>query len=293
MMRRAMLLSFFLASVCLGQTAVMRIIPSETVILREPSAISTAPDGSLIISDTGHNRVLSVGKQGKLLFEVGSMGSGPGEFMWPKDIAAESGIVLWVADFGNRRVSKLSRQFEMKGSLIVMDQAKGSAEQIEKIAVSPQGDVYLYAEDSGQLLRYDPLFVLQGSLGATLGESFIPRIRQLVYVAGKGIVWHSRGDKYLSFSDPLLIQAGRLPTLLDNLDKYVFAASGAKLYAGAVEGIFLISMEGEPAQELLSQQELKEAGIRSVDDIAVTNDGTIYILNSRSGSVYSAILQNR
>lgn len=287
------LLMVILNTVSLCQTVFTRIVPSETAALRDPSAISVAPDGSLVISDTGHHRVLSVDKEGKLLFEVGSMGSGLGEFLWPKDIAAESGIAFWVADYGNRRICKLSRQFEFKGSFVVADNANDTAEQIEKIAVSPQGDVYLYAEDSGQLLRFDPLFVKQGSLGSTLGEDFIPRIRQLVFVSGKGVVWHSRGDKYFTVSDPLLTRTETLPVRLERPDEYVVAASGSELFAASVNGVFRLSMEGDPVQEVVNAEEIKAAGMRSIDDMAVASDGMIYLLESRSGSVYSATLRQQ
>jgi hypothetical protein len=45
-----------------GQTRIDLIVPSTDVQLRDPSAISTASDGTLLIADTGHNRILAVNK---------------------------------------------------------------------------------------------------------------------------------------------------------------------------------------------------------------------------------------
>ena len=277
----------------LGQARIEQIVPSTAVQLRDPSALSAAADGTLIVADTGHNRVLALSKAGELLQEVGSLGSGEGDFRWPRDVASESALEIWIADFGNRRVCKLSRQFDVQGSFTVLAENSSTPEQVGKIAASQQGDVFLYAEDSGQLLCYDPLFVLRASLGSNLGHEYIPRIRQLVFVAGKGIVWHSRGDEFLSMSDPLLTSLQSIPVGLDTLDEFVFCANKSKLIAAGTRGVFELSFDGEPPEVLVSGQALRDLGIMQIDDAAAASDSLLYLLESKSGSIFRVTPENQ
>jgi hypothetical protein len=285
------ILACFMPFSVFGQIRIDRIVPSADIQLRDPSAISVASDGTLLIIDTGHNRILAADSSGALLSEVGSLGSGQGEFRWPKDIASESALAIWVADFGNRRICKLSRQFNVLGSFSVSAADNSTSEQFEKIAATQQGDVYLYAEDSGRLLRYDPLFVLQATLGSTVGSAFIPRIRQLICIPDRGVIWHCRGDKSLSTSDPLLTSRESISIGLDSLDDYVFCASALNLLAAGSRGIFQAFLDGEPPRMLIDEEALKNVGVKQIDDIAAASKNSFYFLESKSGSIYRVMLE--
>jgi hypothetical protein len=224
---------------------------------------------------------------------VGSLGSGQGEFRWPKDIASESALAIWVADFGNRRICKLSRQFDVLGSFTVSADNNSTPEQIERIAATQHGDVYLYAEDSGRLLRYDPLFVLQASLGSNIGSDFIPRVRQLVFIPDKGVIWHCRGDKSLSMSDPLLSSRESISIGLDAPDDYVICASNSSLLAAGSGGVFRSLLDGESPQLLINGEALTVAGVRQIDDIVAASDTLLFFLESKSGSVYRVMLETQ
>lgn len=67
-----------------------------------PFGITTAPDGSVFVSDPGGQRIQKFGPDGEFLTEWGSFGTGEGEFYKPKGLACD-GETLYVVDFGNHR----------------------------------------------------------------------------------------------------------------------------------------------------------------------------------------------
>jgi peptidylamidoglycolate lyase len=70
-----------------------------------PTAIAVAPDGSFYVADGyGNNRVLKFSGDGRLLFQWGTKGTGPGEFDLPHGIARDAHGRVYVADRGNSRV---------------------------------------------------------------------------------------------------------------------------------------------------------------------------------------------
>lgn len=85
-----------------------------------PTAVAIAPDGSFYVTDGyGNNRVLKFSADGRLLFQWGTKGTGPGEFDLPHGIALDAGGRVYVADRGNARVQVFDAQgrylYEWKG----------------------------------------------------------------------------------------------------------------------------------------------------------------------------------
>jgi hypothetical protein len=274
------------ASIAIAEPMITRILPSDSVELRNPEDISIGADGTLYIADTGHNRILSVNEQGALLSEIGSSGSGNGEFQWPKRVAAESGLNIWVADYGNRRIVKLSWQLEFQGSFTVQIDVDARPEQVSEIAASPLGDVFLYAEDSGQILRYDPLFVLQSQLGSLTGSEFIPRIRTLEFLKDSGVVFHSRGSKVLNKSDVMLTGVSKFGIPFEMTDQTVLCASGECLLAMDMSGIFRLCENSSEAEILVTAHDLTAAGLKRINAAAQHSGDALYLLESNTGSVY-------
>jgi DNA-binding beta-propeller fold protein YncE len=77
--------------------------------LRRPEGIAVDRDGNVWVADYGHDRVVKLSPDGRLLMSWGSRGSGPGEFVGPKGVAIDpSSGRLYVADTGNARVQRLA-----------------------------------------------------------------------------------------------------------------------------------------------------------------------------------------
>jgi len=93
--------------------------------LTQPTSIVMAPNGDVFISE-GHNqnpqarphtvaRISKFTKDGKFVKSFGKLGSGPGEFLGPHDLAMDAQGRLFVADRGNMRIQILDQDGQYLG----------------------------------------------------------------------------------------------------------------------------------------------------------------------------------
>jgi DNA-binding beta-propeller fold protein YncE len=69
-----------------------------------PSGLEVAPDGDLVVANTGDNSVIRYTAGGQELWRVGTHGSGTGQFLNPRDVAVDSQGRVYVADTRNSRI---------------------------------------------------------------------------------------------------------------------------------------------------------------------------------------------
>ena len=81
-----------------------------------PSGLETAPDGTVVIADTGNNRVAKYNQNGTLVWETGTHGAGTNQFDNPRDIGIDGAGNIYVADTRNSRIVKLSSAGAWLGS---------------------------------------------------------------------------------------------------------------------------------------------------------------------------------
>ncbi len=81
-----------------------------------PSGLETAPDGTIVIADTGNNSVARYAANGTELWRVGTFGAGTNQFDNPRDIGIDADNNVYVADTRNSRVVKLSPSGAWLGS---------------------------------------------------------------------------------------------------------------------------------------------------------------------------------
>jgi DNA-binding beta-propeller fold protein YncE len=67
----------------------------------KPVGLTVGPDGNLYVPDTHYHRVLVYSPDGKLLKEWGEKGTGPGQFIYPTDIAFDSAGNIFVSEYGD------------------------------------------------------------------------------------------------------------------------------------------------------------------------------------------------
>ncbi len=77
--------------------------------ISNPGDIRVAPDGNIIVADTGNSRILVLDRMGKFLFSFGSHGKEPGFFRYPEGLAIDSLGRIYVADTGNYRIQIFSK----------------------------------------------------------------------------------------------------------------------------------------------------------------------------------------
>jgi DNA-binding beta-propeller fold protein YncE len=73
-----------------------------------PSGMEVGPSGEVVVADTGGNNIQKYAPDGTLQWQVGTHGSGTGEFLNPRDIAIDAAGDIYVADARNSRIVKLS-----------------------------------------------------------------------------------------------------------------------------------------------------------------------------------------
>jgi DNA-binding beta-propeller fold protein YncE len=69
-----------------------------------PSGLEVAPNGDLVVANTGDNSVIRYTAGGTELWRVGTHGSGTNQFLNPRDVAVDSQGRVYVADTRNSRI---------------------------------------------------------------------------------------------------------------------------------------------------------------------------------------------
>ncbi len=73
-----------------------------------PRGIIVEADGSIVVADTGHHRLLRFSPEGVLMAEIGSSGVGPAQFQEPVAVLPGANGDLWVTDAWNGRIQRIS-----------------------------------------------------------------------------------------------------------------------------------------------------------------------------------------
>lgn len=142
----------------------------------KPVGASVGPDGNLYVPDTHYHRVMVYSPQGRLLRSWGKEGTGPGEFIYPTDLAFSRGRVF-VAEYGdNDRI----QVFDPTGKLLYAfgKFGNGPGEFSRPQSMVIDGDD-LYVTDACNhricLFKTDGTFVRNmGSCGSGLGQFRFP-----------------------------------------------------------------------------------------------------------------------
>lgn len=202
-------------SSCAGtETTVIsaEVIASDTTIsvrsignpFQGASRMSLSPDGLVHVADASAGIIRRVRLDGSPGSTLGGSGSAPGDFFEPGDVAASSGIFVWIADTGNGRIQR----FSARGALIEIlpvpmasdalnDTPRpifrpensgriGSSGRPTSIAVSENDDLHILESVSGAVLwtdRQRSEWQIVG--GATAGAGRLQRPIDLSYFDGR------------------------------------------------------------------------------------------------------------
>ncbi len=66
----------------------------------KPTGISVAPDGRVFVADTHYHRIMVYDSDGRECFRFGSYGEGPGQFIYPTDVAFGPHGRIYVSEYG-------------------------------------------------------------------------------------------------------------------------------------------------------------------------------------------------
>ena len=107
-----------------------------------PTDVAWDAAGNIFISDGYTNsRVVKYDKNGRYIKEIGTKGTGPGQFNTPHSIQTDANGNVYVADRGNRRIQVLSNDLTVKG---VYDNVGAPW----AVCITPGPHQYLYSSNS-------------------------------------------------------------------------------------------------------------------------------------------------
>jgi DNA-binding beta-propeller fold protein YncE len=111
----------------------------------------------VIVTDTGHKRLVVFDAEGRGFLEAGAGGSGPGDFDEPVGIAVDprDGSVT-VADAWNGRIQRLGPGLDFQGSWPVPGWGGKDPADKPYVAVDDRGTVYASVPAKSRVLVFDP-----------------------------------------------------------------------------------------------------------------------------------------
>jgi len=174
---------------------------SEDVVVGSISDLVVRGDGKFIISDPMSNAVFVFGRDGKFLSKIGSVGSGPGEFISPNKIALDEKGNLYVEDRGNRRINvydsegrfKFSFKLE-KGPLFSLKVNSGRIYAYCSAGIGKDERIIYIYDDRGRLINkfgllpkfmWDFPFVISGGGMVIDSSGLIYQVHPVEYVVNK------------------------------------------------------------------------------------------------------------
>ncbi len=145
--------------------------------LGKPVGISVGPDGNVYVPDTHYQRVMVYSPEGTLLRQWGSEGTGPGQFIFPTDIAFDSKGNIFVSEYGdNDRIQVFSPDAKLLYQIGKFGTGPGEFMRPQSMVID--GDV-LYVTDACnhriQVFKTDGTFVrIMGGVGSGPGQFRYP-----------------------------------------------------------------------------------------------------------------------
>ena len=96
-----------------------------------PRDIMIAEDGTLLVTDTGHNRLINYTRDGQPIADYGLQGTDVGKFQEPVSVARDIQGRIYIADAWNGRIQRFDRGFTRRaghrGSALAQPRRAGQA----------------------------------------------------------------------------------------------------------------------------------------------------------------------
>ena len=146
-------------SLCVGHEGAAQSVEAvltgfETVALfDEAQVVSASPAGMIYVVDAGTSSISEFDATGVFLRELGGPGASEGQFDEPVDIDPTNGLILVVADAGNGRIQRFSREFLFLESLRLSEYDRTD------VHAFPDQPRYRQDEDAGSLGTGRPIAV--------------------------------------------------------------------------------------------------------------------------------------
>jgi len=283
-----------LASDALADELPWRLTPVQEIVgsgtgrgqVMEPSGLTTDAFGRIYVADAAQHRVQQFGPDGSRLWEVGTLGSDPGELRRPMSVAAIGTLSIGVLDVENRRVDTWDLFGRWQGVLIDLAQLEDAdpVGRIDAIAMATDrgGAVFVADAERDRVIAFDfsgrvsgvigGIGTRPGSFRGLRGLAVSPRGELVCTERANGRVQRLTAGGRALASWPLDVKPGRalLPAAIDDSARVAVAdeATG-RLWMFDARGALLARADGL-------------AGPRA---LAFAGDGSLLVAEARAGIV--------
>lgn len=122
-----------------------------------PSGICLTDRNTILVSDTGNNRIQEITKDGKFVACIGNRGKGPLEFQYPRGIAINKKTrQIYVADDENHRIQVLNQDLTFAYSFGTYGAKLGQFNRPRDIAFDSNGNCYITDVDNHRVQKVSP-----------------------------------------------------------------------------------------------------------------------------------------
>jgi DNA-binding beta-propeller fold protein YncE len=145
--------------------------------LGKPVGVSIGPDGDVYVPDTNYQRVMVYSPDGQLLRHWGELGTGPGQFIYPTDIAFDARGNIFVSEYGdNDRIQVFAPDGKFLYQIGRFGSGEGEFNRPQSMVID--GDTIYVADACNhrlQVFKTDGTFVrIIGGVGSQLGQFRYP-----------------------------------------------------------------------------------------------------------------------
>jgi streptogramin lyase len=139
----------------------------------DPYDLIVTPEGTLLLSDYGNDKIHELEANGSLIRSFGSLGSGNGQFNNPIELAIGPGNRIYVTDLDNHRIQILERNGTFVKAFGTSGSGDGQFNKPRGLAISSDNEVFVSEDGNHRIQVFDAngTFLRKwGSLGNLDGQ---------------------------------------------------------------------------------------------------------------------------
>lgn len=144
----------------------------------KPTGMCIGPDGHLYIADTHNSRIVVYSRDGKLLRQWGTYGTGPGQFIYATDVAVNDRGEVFATDYGKAdRVMKFDADGRFLTAWGTPGEGPGEFQRPMAIALDGRGHAYVADTANHRVQKFTEdgrLVHTVGGLGKEMGRMKYP-----------------------------------------------------------------------------------------------------------------------
>jgi len=124
----------------------------------KPTGVSVAPDGRVFVADTHYYRVVAYDREGNEVLRFGGYGEGPGQFIYPTDVAFGREGRLYVSEYGGHdRIQVFTAEGDYLFEFGSFGEGEGQFNRPQSIAFNAEGtELYIADACNHRIVVTDP-----------------------------------------------------------------------------------------------------------------------------------------